>query len=175
MKGIEQAGTEALQRGRSLLTGLYSSAQSLMVSSSLSKPSVEDVELHGIEKQSPKKASYASLPAKSTDRLSVPDRKPSSAIAKSPERASVYEPKSPVRHPSTLDKAKKTLQTEPTKSQLAAIENLKLLNPNGRLDYVLQESVLENPYLSSLAAHMTYWPDTDVNSLIVRALLNIKI
>ncbi|KAI8621229.1 DDHD domain-containing protein [Chytriomyces sp. MP71] len=52
------------------------------------------------------------------------------------------------------------------------LENVKLLNPRGRIDYVMQEGVLENPYLSSLSSHMAYWPDTDVAVFILRELYN---
>ncbi|ORY41365.1 hypothetical protein BCR33DRAFT_852345 [Rhizoclosmatium globosum] len=50
------------------------------------------------------------------------------------------------------------------------IANVRALNPRGRLDYVLQEGVLENPYLSSLSSHMTYWPDHDVAVFMLREL-----
>ncbi|KAJ3064075.1 hypothetical protein HDU98_000180, partial [Podochytrium sp. JEL0797] len=50
------------------------------------------------------------------------------------------------------------------------LKNLKSLNPKGRLDYVLQEGVLENPYLSSLSSHMTYWPDHDVAVFMLKEL-----
>lgn len=49
-----------------------------------------------------------------------------------------------------------------------------MLNPHGRIDYVLQESILENPYLSSLGAHMSYWTDIDCAALILRAVHGIK-
>ncbi|KAI8834628.1 DDHD domain-containing protein [Chytriomyces cf. hyalinus JEL632] len=52
------------------------------------------------------------------------------------------------------------------------MENVKRLNPRGRLDYVMQEGVLENPYLSSLSSHMAYWPDTDVAVFMLRELYN---
>jgi hypothetical protein len=36
-------------------------------------------------------------------------------------------------------------------------KKLKLLNVTGRVDYCLQEGILENPYLSAFSAHMQYW------------------
>ncbi|KAJ3033967.1 hypothetical protein HDV00_005610 [Rhizophlyctis rosea] len=44
------------------------------------------------------------------------------------------------------------------------------LNPRGRIDYALQEGVLENPYLSALGVHMSYWPDADVAMFILGEL-----
>lgn len=69
----------------------------------------------------------------------------------------------------------KTTIIDPTDYQKEAIEELKSLNRFGRLDYALQESVLENPYLSSLGVHMNYWSDMDVNALVVRALYGIDL
>ncbi|KAI8801016.1 DDHD domain-containing protein [Cladochytrium replicatum] len=48
--------------------------------------------------------------------------------------------------------------------------DLRALNPTGRLDYSIQEGVLENPYLSALGSHMTYWNDTCVSLFILREL-----
>jgi hypothetical protein len=36
-------------------------------------------------------------------------------------------------------------------------QKLKLLNVTGRVDYCVQEGLLENPYLSAFSAHMQYW------------------
>ncbi|CAO3638528.1 unnamed protein product [Cunninghamella echinulata] len=47
---------------------------------------------------------------------------------------------------------------------------LKLLNVNGRVDYALQEGLLENPYLNALNAHMQYWQDFDVGAFVVREI-----
>jgi hypothetical protein len=43
-------------------------------------------------------------------------------------------------------------------------------NPSLRVDYVLQESIMENPYLSALGVHMNYWSDQDCAAFLVRAL-----
>lgn len=40
---------------------------------------------------------------------------------------------------------------ETSESVKLKIDELTLLNPSGRLDYVIQEGMLENPYLSALA------------------------
>lgn len=73
----------------------------------------------------------------------------------------------------TTPNSKSVLQTEPNKNQQAAIERLMTLNPYGRLDFVLQETILENPYISSLGVHMSYWNDMDVNLLILKSLYKI--
>ncbi|KAJ3111854.1 hypothetical protein HDU96_005280 [Phlyctochytrium bullatum] len=49
-------------------------------------------------------------------------------------------------------------------------EEIRRLNTSGRIDYVLQEGVLENAYLSSLSSHMTYWPDQDIAVFILKEL-----
>lgn len=36
-------------------------------------------------------------------------------------------------------------------------QKLKMLNVTGRVDYCIQEGLLENPYLSAFSAHMQYW------------------
>lgn len=46
--------------------------------------------------------------------------------------------------------------------------NPYLLNPNGRLDYSLQEGVIENSYLAALAAHVNYWGDQDVAAFMLQ-------
>ena len=52
--------------------------------------------------------------------------------------------------------------------------DIELLNPRGRLDYMIQESVLENPYLSAIVAHMNYWGDYDLGSFLLKELNEIN-
>lgn len=47
---------------------------------------------------------------------------------------------------------------------------IERLNPRGRIDYVLQEGVLENPYISALGVHMNYWSDPDCALFVLREL-----
>ncbi|CAO3601170.1 unnamed protein product [Absidia cylindrospora] len=56
----------------------------------------------------------------------------------------------------------------PTQPHSHGARKLKLLNLNGRVDYALQEGLLENPYLNAFNAHMQYWQDIDVAAFIVR-------
>ncbi|KAI9028837.1 DDHD domain-containing protein [Phycomyces nitens] len=44
------------------------------------------------------------------------------------------------------------------------------LNPSGRVDFCLQEGLLENPYLSALSVHLCYWQDLDVAAFLIREL-----
>ena len=68
-------------------------------------------------------------------------------------------------------------KAEETVQEIVAPEDeqtiLSRLNPYGRIDYVLQEGVLENPYLSSLGVHMAYWNDSDCSALLIRALYDL--
>ena len=54
--------------------------------------------------------------------------------------------------------------------ELSGAEKLRMLNKNGRVDYCLQEGILENPYLSAFSAHMTYWQDLDVAAFLIREI-----
>ncbi len=44
------------------------------------------------------------------------------------------------------------------------------LNPSGRIDFVLQEIIFENSYLSTLSAHTSYWTDVDFASFIIQKI-----
>ncbi|ORX46975.1 DDHD-domain-containing protein [Hesseltinella vesiculosa] len=48
--------------------------------------------------------------------------------------------------------------------------SLKMLNMHGRVDFALQEGLLENPYLNVVNAHMSYWQDIDVAAFIIREI-----
>ncbi|KAG0186029.1 hypothetical protein DFQ28_008421 [Apophysomyces sp. BC1034] len=47
---------------------------------------------------------------------------------------------------------------------------LRMLNTTGRVDFCLQEGLLENPYLNAFSAHMQYWQDLDVAAFLVREI-----
>lgn len=181
-QSVGQAGNDAFERGRSLFAGLYSTAGNLL---SFYKPVTEpapEMELDQIQHQS-RRGSHGSL--KSNGRhsitqigrnVSVTERPPNSPEKNQlSERNSVTSEKYPEgvaqkEGKDRFEKVRPVLRSDPSKSQQAAMERLKALNPLGRLDFVLQESVLENPYLSSLGVHMSYWIDQDVNGLIIRSL-----
>ena len=121
MMGVSQAGSEVIERGKRVFSGLYSSTTNMMMSLTKITPNPEEIEMDNAGNGNERRKSVGS---------STP-----------------------------ADTSKPVLSSEPNKSQQAAIERLITLNPNGRLDYVLQETILENPYLSSLAVHMSYWND----------------
>ncbi|CAO0793609.1 unnamed protein product, partial [Mucor circinelloides] len=65
-------------------------------------------------------------------------------------------------------------QTDPnimaTRTNAKSATKLKYLNPTGRLDFYLQEGLLENAYLSALSVHMSYWQDVDVAGFLIREI-----
>lgn len=58
----------------------------------------------------------------------------------------------------------------PTVNYSAGAKKLKMLNVTGRVDYCLQEGLLENPYLSAFSAHMQYWQDLDVAAFLIKQI-----
>lgn len=57
--------------------------------------------------------------------------------------------------PSLTDKYRKRAAS--SASETSGAEKLRMLNQTGRVDFCLQEGILENPYLSAFSAHMQYW------------------
>jgi hypothetical protein len=47
-------------------------------------------------------------------------------------------------------------------------------NDHGRIDYVLQDALLESAYLAAFSSHFSYWSDEDVATFLVRQLFNNK-
>ncbi|KAJ3375017.1 hypothetical protein GGF31_005739 [Allomyces arbusculus] len=51
-------------------------------------------------------------------------------------------------------------------------DGIKALNPRyGRVDFALQQGVLENPYLAALSTHTAYWADLDVSCFVANEIL----
>ena len=48
---------------------------------------------------------------------------------------------------------------------------VRALNSNGRVDYSIQEGVFDISLLASIASHLSYWSDEDVNHFIVGQML----
>lgn len=65
---------------------------------------------------------------------------------------------------------------EDEKAQRLRREEMKVraLNRNGRVDYGIQESVLDFNPINTIASHMSYWADEDVNHFIMSQLLSNK-
>ncbi|ODQ67879.1 DDHD-domain-containing protein [Nadsonia fulvescens var. elongata DSM 6958] len=51
-----------------------------------------------------------------------------------------------------------------------AVEELKQLNPTGRVDYALQEGMLDISVIAAIASHISYFEDQDVANFVLRAL-----
>lgn len=45
-------------------------------------------------------------------------------------------------------------------------------NDHGRIDYVLQDALLESAYLAAISSHFSYWSDEDVAIFLVKQLFN---
>jgi len=54
--------------------------------------------------------------------------------------------------------------------ELSGAEKLKSLNSTGRVDYRLQEGVLDVSYIIAITVHLNYWHDTDVAYFILREI-----
>lgn len=63
--------------------------------------------------------------------------------------------------PSLTDKYRKRAAS--SASEKSGAEKLRMLNQTGRVDFCLQEGILENPYLSAFSAHMQYWQVSETN------------
>lgn len=63
---------------------------------------------------------------------------------------------------------------EELKAQKLRREELKVraLNRNGRVDYSIQESVLDFNPINTIASHMAYWQDEDVSHFVMSQLLS---
>ncbi|KAI8370045.1 DDHD domain-containing protein [Choanephora cucurbitarum] len=58
-----------------------------------------------------------------------------------------------------------------SKAEAKSIAKLEQLNRHhGRLDFYLQEGLLENAYISALSVHMSYWQDVDVAGFLIREI-----
>ncbi|KAK3395263.1 DDHD domain-containing protein [Podospora didyma] len=65
---------------------------------------------------------------------------------------------------------------EELKSQKLRREECKVraLNRNGRIDYCIQESVLDFNPMNTIASHMSYWSDEDVSHFVLSQMLASK-
>jgi hypothetical protein len=60
---------------------------------------------------------------------------------------------------------------EPSQKEMSASSRLLAsFNESGRIDYVLQDSILENAYISSMSSHFSYWADADVAYFLIAQL-----
>ncbi|KAK6864283.1 DDHD domain-containing protein [Apiospora arundinis] len=66
---------------------------------------------------------------------------------------------------------------EEQKAQKIRREEMRVraLNRNGRVDYSIQESVLDFNPINTIASHIAYWQDEDVSHFIMSQLLSSKV
>ncbi|OJJ58404.1 hypothetical protein ASPSYDRAFT_57712 [Aspergillus sydowii CBS 593.65] len=50
-------------------------------------------------------------------------------------------------------------------------EKVRILNSNGRVDYSIQEGAFDISLIASLASHLSYWSDEDVNHFMLSQML----
>jgi hypothetical protein len=63
---------------------------------------------------------------------------------------------------SSLERARKLKREE---------AKVRALNSNGRVDYHIQEGMFDVSLLASIASHLSYWADEDVNHFMVGQML----
>ncbi|KAI5462748.1 DDHD domain-containing protein [Mariannaea sp. PMI_226] len=68
--------------------------------------------------------------------------------------------------PQEEDRKARKLRTEESK--------VRALNHNGRVDYQIQESVLDFNPINTIASHMAYWADEDVSHFVLSQLLSMR-
>ncbi|KFA60055.1 hypothetical protein S40285_09114 [Stachybotrys chlorohalonatus IBT 40285] len=69
----------------------------------------------------------------------------------------------------------KSAEDDGNASKLRLEENkVRALNRNGRVDYSIQESVLDFNPINTIASHLGYWADEDVNHFVLSQLLSNK-
>lgn len=66
-----------------------------------------------------------------------------------------------------FSKSEDTLGSLPGTVDTVADEPYLAFNPRGRIDFAVQETMIESAYLSAIRAHFSYWADCDVARFIV--------
>lgn len=85
------------------------------------------------------------------------DTHPASDDESQPKQAKLTRVRSNSDPASAADFAKMYKSQQPLPPYSQGARKLKMLNVTGRVDYCLQEGILENPYLSAFSAHLQYW------------------
>eukprot|EP00123_Amoebidium_parasiticum_P007019 comp17820_c0_seq2/m.17939 comp17820_c0_seq2/g.17939 ORF comp17820_c0_seq2/g.17939 comp17820_c0_seq2/m.17939 type:complete len:720 (-) comp17820_c0_seq2:326-2485(-) len=64
----------------------------------------------------------------------------------------------------------------PERTQTAAEQaTFAAVNPDGRVDWVLQAALFDNEYLSLITAHTTYWNDPDTSLFLLRQMFDLPV
>ena len=50
------------------------------------------------------------------------------------------------------------------------IDKIKSLNSTNRIDYCLQEGILDVSYITSITVHLNYWSDSDIAYFILKEI-----
>lgn len=54
--------------------------------------------------------------------------------------------------------------------ELNGADKIKSLNSTGRIDYCLQEGILDVSYITAIFVHLNYWSDCDVSYFILKEI-----
>ncbi|KAJ5447843.1 hypothetical protein N7445_002664 [Penicillium cf. griseofulvum] len=74
-----------------------------------------------------------------------------------------------INHGETLDPDADTNQDRKLRFEDAKV---RALNANGRVDYSIQEGAFDISLIASIASHLTYWGDEDVNHFMLSQMLS---
>ncbi|KAL1967760.1 hypothetical protein VTN77DRAFT_2449 [Rasamsonia byssochlamydoides] len=75
--------------------------------------------------------------------------------------------------PGDLDNAAELLEAEERARKLKIEEaKVRALNSNGRVDYSIQEGAFDISLIASIASHLSYWADEDVNHFMLSQMLS---
>ncbi|KAK5078486.1 hypothetical protein LTR51_000676 [Lithohypha guttulata] len=77
---------------------------------------------------------------------------------------------------STAEPSNLEFELEQEKARRLRKEEAKVraLNSNGRVDYHIQEGLFDVSLLASIASHLSYWADADVNHFMISQMLKSK-
>lgn len=89
-------------------------------------------------------------------------RTPGSGLSKEAEQSSGHTSDDQNEYEEASDRAKKLKREE---------AKVRALNSNGRVDYSIQEGIFDISLLASIASHLSYWADEDVNHFMVGQML----
>ncbi|RIA89678.1 DDHD domain-containing protein [Glomus cerebriforme] len=71
--------------------------------------------------------------------------------------------------PNLLEKSNKSNENEENKDQHGAAR-IKSLNSSGRVDWVLQEGLLDVSYINAITVHLSYWSDCDAVNFVIKEI-----
>jgi hypothetical protein len=176
--GIADLGSDIVDRGRNIFSGIFSATSAVVGMAGFGAATPATTATAATAKSIASTGTQGSLDGGHPSTVtsgSVPSLAGSGSIASpstSPTRGNYLAETPALRPKFSAETLSDSSAPAPTIGDGEVVDenDIRWLNPRGRIDYALQEGVLENPYLSSLSSHMTYWPDTDVAVFILREL-----